>query len=87
MDGTPIRELPLDYGVIFTGMEYTFSEIESTMEQAKKRNNRLDIFITHIIQSLPIADEDRTVLSDLLKFDKNEVSRKNIDNTNLKILE
>lgn len=77
----------MDYGVIFTGMEYTFSEIESTRERAKKENNRLNEFITRTIRSLVIKDEDQPVLSHLLDFNKDEASRRNIDNTNLKILE
>jgi len=33
VDNEVIRELPLDYGVIFTGMEYNmFGEIESKKE-------------------------------------------------------
>jgi len=40
-----------------------------------------------MIRLLPVKDEDRAILSDLLRFDKSEISRKNIDSTNLKILE
>lgn len=87
MDEVNNQELPLDYGVIFTGINYKFSEIESTRELVKKENDRLDSFIIHSIQSLSIKDEDRTILSNLLGFDKNEVYNKNIDITNLRILE
>lgn len=87
MSDVKMQELPLDYGVIFTGMEHTFSEIESTRELVKKENDRLDSFITGIIQSLPIKDEERSIFSHILNFDKNEASYKNIDNTNLRILE
>ena len=28
LDEAPITELPLDYGVVFTGMEYVFGDTE-----------------------------------------------------------
>ena len=88
VDNEVIRELPLDYGVIFTGMEYNmFGEIESKKEWVKRENNHLDTFVANAIKSLLVKDEDRAIISDLLSFDKNEISRKNIDSTNLKILE
>ena len=34
----PISELPIDYGVIFTGMEYTFETIESMRESIKNED-------------------------------------------------
>jgi len=88
MDNAANWELPLDYGIIFTGMEYNmFGEIELKKEWAKRENDHLDAFVSDMIRLLPVKDEDRTILSDLLRFDKSEISRKNIDSTNLKILE
>jgi len=83
----PHSNLPLDYGVLFTGIEHTFSDTESTRERTKKANDRLDAFIINTVQSLPIKDADRLALSRLLNSDKNEISHKSIDATNLKILE
>lgn len=83
----PCPELPLDYGILFTGMEHTFSDTESTRERNRKANERLDSFIVNTVQSLPIKDADRLALSHLLNSDKNEISHKSIDATNLKILE
>lgn len=77
----------MDYGVLFTGMEHTFSDTEFTRERAKKANDRLDTFVVDTLRSLPIKNEDRLTLSELLRSDKNETSRKSIDVTNLKILE
>lgn len=77
----------MDYGILFTGLEYAFSEIESMRERAKKREDRLNAFGTEIIESLPIKDEEKSIILSLLSFDKNEFSRKSIDNANLKILE
>ena len=33
-----ISELPIDYGVIFTGMEYTYESIESMRESIKNED-------------------------------------------------
>lgn len=86
-DTPPIKELPLDYGVIFTGLEHTFDEIESMRERTKKSDSRLDAFGASVIRSLPIKSEEQTTILDLLSFNKDESSRKHIDNTNLKIIE
>ncbi len=87
IDAINLSELPLDYGVIFTGIAYMSDEIESTKEQTQKKNDRLDHFIATALASLSVKDEAYTVLSELLSFDKNEAYDKNIDNTNLNILE
>lgn len=82
-----ISELPIDYGVIFTGMEYTYESIESMRESIKNEDAWLDDFITTMIGTLPIKHEDQIALSDILKINKDETSHFIIKNTNLKILE
>ncbi len=82
-----IDELPIDYGVIFTGLEYRFADIEATREQRVYEEEKLTSFIATIVDALPVADSDRTILAKMLNFDKDEVIYKNIDHMNLKILE
>lgn len=89
VDTKKVVELPVDYGVIFTGLEYRFSEIEAIREQKKYEESWLDYFVSDMVRSLPVSDEDQMILSRLLssnKSDKNEVLDKNIDNMNLRIL-
>lgn len=86
-DSRLTEELPLDYGVIFTGLEYRFSDIESVRDQKQNEENFLDSFIAHMVRSLPIQDEDRVILSESLCFNKNDAPGKNMDLLNLRILE
>lgn len=86
-DSWSIEELPLDYGIIFTGLEYRFSEIESIRNQKQNEENFLDSFVARTVRSLPIQDEDREVLSEILDFNKNDGPGKNMDVLNLRILE
>ena len=82
MDSATIQELPLDYGVIFTGMEYIFSDMESMRARAMHEQNRLDSFTENIIRSLLTQD---VAIYDH-RFDQ-ERTQLDIDNTNLRILE
>lgn len=82
-----LSEIPLDYGVIFTGMGYTFTDIESTRERTIKNNDRLDTFMKETLHQLPIKDDEKEAIFHVLGFDKHETSRRTIDNTNLRLLE
>lgn len=82
----PARELPIDYGVLFTGIEYTFSEIESIRERIRMDNEKLDSFVEEVLENLSVTEREKSCFSQLLKFDKNEALRQEIDNTNLKML-
>ncbi len=82
-----LDELPIDYGVIFTGLEYRFSQIESTIEKIKMDHDDLNSFISHIIDSLPIEGKDKTAFLESLDFDKNKILHKDIDHMSFKILE
>jgi hypothetical protein len=82
-----IRELPLDYGIIFTGLEYRFDEIESTREHQKNEEAWLYTFVRDIIAPLSMEKDDKNILLKLLSFDKNKAIYANIDETNLRILE
>ena len=86
-DTTTIEELPIDYGVIFTGVGYRFADIEATREQRQYEEDKLKSFITNTVASLPIPIADQAKISAILSFDQNEVIYKNIDHMNLKILE
>ncbi len=68
-------------------MEYRFTDIEATREQREHEEDKLSSFLTSIVESLPIPESDRGILSGILSFDKDEVIYKNIDHMNLKILE
>ena len=39
------------------------------------------------MESLPVQNSDRSILSDILNFNEGDISRQNIDNTNFRILE
>ena len=86
-DTTTIDELPIDYGVIFTGVGYRFADIEATREQRQYEEDKLKSFITNAVASLSIPIADQAKISAILGFDQNEVIYKNIDHMNLKILE
>ncbi len=87
MDSAGVHELPLDYGVIFTGAEYTFSDTESMRERAKKENKRLDAFLEGTFAPLLSRSEDRISFSHILSFHKDQASSHYIENTNLRMLE
>lgn len=80
-------ELPIDYGVIFTGMEYRFADIEATREERKYEEEKLRSFLTGIAKSLPIPKPEQEVLSGIMNFEKDEIIYKHIDHMNLKVLE
>ena len=86
-DDTTINELPIDYGVIFTGVGYRFADIEATREQRQYEEDKLKSFITNTVASLSIPVANQAKISAILSFDQNEVIYKNIDHMNLKILE
>ncbi len=79
-------ELPLDYGILYTGLEYRFDTIESTRELEKRRERWLDSLVNTILASLPIERELRNSIAKLLDFEKEDTIYKIIDILNLKIL-
>ena len=87
IDNTINQDLPIDYGVLFTGMEYRFNEIESTRECIKNNKARLDSFITNTIWSLSIKEEDKTRLLRLVGIEEGILAHRVTENTNFKILE
>lgn len=56
LEPTYAQELPLDYGVVFTGMEYVFGDTESTRESNKRDNDGLDDFVNRIKKKLSSID-------------------------------
>ncbi len=83
-----IWELPLDYGILFTGLGYRFSDIESTRDNERSTEERLSSFVNDSIKSLPsLQNEENATIWKLLNFDKNEAIYRNIDIMNLRILE
>jgi hypothetical protein len=86
-DTTMIKELPIDYGVIFTGLEYRFADMEAGHELRKHREADLQSMITRIVSRLPIPMIDQVVLSDILSFDQGKILYRDIDHSNLQILQ
>ena len=82
-----IREFTIDYGIISTGLEYNYKTIESTRESIKRENEKMTAFANDICQSLPIKESEKEYFSWLLDFDRQDVFRKTIDDTNIKIIE
>jgi hypothetical protein len=82
-----ITELPLDYGIVFSGMEYAYDEIESTRERMKRERSRLNGFIAEISQKLAARDFPESTLEHFYRADWSEGLSRTIDRTNLKILE
>lgn len=82
-----IQEIPLDYGVIFTGMKYRFSEITSMHESLKNERSRLDTFIGKSIYSLPIQEEGKEILLKNILSSESHEEKMRVDDTNFKILE
>lgn len=81
-----VDELPLDYGVIFTGMEHTFCDMESMKERAAEERDRLGTFLEKIIQPLRTKDTNGFDHTDIPLFDPEKIQR-DIDSTNYRILE
>lgn len=78
--------LPLDYGVIFTGLTYRFKNIISTRKQDTKKEVGLDIFLKKRLKELGLIDEASCIWG-LLNSEEYIFQRRNIENMNLKILE
>ncbi len=82
-----IGELPIDYGVIFTGLGYRFADMEATHEQRQHEENSLQSLMSRIISALPLSQRDQESLSDILSFDQDEMISKGINHMDLRILE
>lgn len=80
-------QFPLDYGILFTGLEYRFGEIEYTRKQSIKGELVLTTFISDTIQALSIEEERKKILLEALGFDQNDAIYTHIDSMNLRILE
>lgn len=84
-ENTP--EIPLDYGVIYTGLSYRFSDILSMRTQEKIREDRLDSFIHDALLRISLTDDDLTTLKTLLITCHGTSGKDAIENMNLKILQ
>ncbi len=80
-------EFPLDYGILFTGLEYRFGEIEHTRKQSIKGESIITTFISETIGALSIEEERKKILLEALGFDQNNAIYTHIDSMNLRILE
>lgn len=81
-----MSELPFHYGVLYSGVEYTFSELASTRELLKKDFASLDAFMAKSIASLPLQDTRKQRISNLLDFDKNQMFLEDVNVLNTRIL-
>jgi len=84
---TNLRELPIDYGVISTGLEYTYQNIESTRESLKRENEKLSTFVVETIQDLPIEPSEKLHLTNLFAYNREELFLSSVKDTDVKILE
>lgn len=82
-----LEELPIDYGVIFTGLEYRFSEIESTREQIKTDHDSLNTFMNEVLGSSNIGGKDQNELIKRMSSDQDERVNRDVDYMNFKLLE
>lgn len=83
-------EFPLDYGILFTGIEYRFNEIEQSRWQIDNDESVRTASLADSIGSLSLEEEKKKILIELLGFDQlnqNEAFYANIDTMNLRILE
>lgn len=85
--GVASSELPIDFGVLFTGIEYRFNEIESTRERSRQRSIELLNFLDRVITNIPITNPSRLHITELLKLRTDQDLDSNIDQSNFKILE
>jgi uncharacterized protein YoaH (UPF0181 family) len=73
--------------VIFTGLEYRFADMEAAHEQRQYASDTLQSLMTRIVSILPISTTGQAILSDILQMDQEEILYKNINHTNLQILQ
>ena len=82
-------KIPIDYGVIFTGVEYVFDDMESVRRNIEHQKNQLQEFIQRTITALPISEthSQNPTLKHLLNLDETHMFQNHIDGLNMKILE
>ena len=83
----PSWEVPLDFGIIFTGLEYRFDEIESKRKENQADEKRLERFIRERMEYLAIGHSHLEFRSDILDFYPDGTLSTTVDMMNLTILE
>lgn len=80
-------DLPIDYGVIFAGLPYRFSDITATRQQERDEKKRIALRMKETILHLSkITENDKTILFDFFQSYENDSLRSEIDEINMKIL-
>ena len=82
----PDEDIPLDYWVIFTGLEYRFRETEDTREQQKLEEQSIFSVITERFLSLDIPISEKESLCESIKPYIGKWDYMTIDITNFQIL-
>ncbi len=80
-------EFPLDYGILFMGVEYRFWETEKARLWIHDEGRERSLLIRNIIGWLLIGEEKKMRLIELLGFEQNTPTYPHIDDLNLRILE
>ncbi len=82
-------KIPIDYGVIFTGVEYVFDDMESVRGTIENQKNQLQEFIRRTISALPISEtqSQNATLQHILNLDETHMFQNHIDGMNMRILE
>ena len=84
---TPYWEIPLDFGIIFTGLEYRFDEIESKRKENQEDEKRLERFIRERMEGISITQCASPFRSNILDFSPDGTLATTVDMMNLTILE
>jgi hypothetical protein len=80
------RELPVDYGIIYTGLPYRFSDITETRNQERIDKKWMLEKMKESILRLDIHENDRHILLDFFERYEDDSLSSEIDEINIKIL-
>lgn len=82
-------KIPIDYGVIFTGVEYEFDDMETVQGAIQYQKNHLQEFIRRTINALPASEKNpqSATLQHILNLDETHIFQDHIDGMNMRILE
>ncbi len=83
----PHWEVPLDFGIIFTGLEYRFDEIDSKRKEIREDEEHLGKFIRERMENISQTLSVPELRSNILDFYPDRVLPNTIEMMNLTILE
>ncbi len=86
ISSTPNWEVPLDFGVIFTGLEYRFDAIEAKRKENQEDEKRLEQFIRERMKYVSITASAPVFCSNILDFYPDGILSNTVEMMNLTIL-